>query len=200
MNYRESRSNAADYRTISTVTLQDARRQNNVTELIEMFEKHEHKGQFLEDMSQKQKINSFSEESQKLLVDMNHTEIFELCENSAKLQCHDSQVFSEIGIIYFSCGRNLKYSRSPTTTQKTNCDFTSIPDFVVKKNSSRGPKRDASERQIMFFKAKETLRKRDRQSTGAIQRFSQDGVHKQGTEGHWQSTMSDTGSEDVIVT
>ena len=90
---------------------------------------------------------------------MNHTEIFELCENSAKLQCHDCQAFSETGIIYFSCGRNSKYSRSPTTTQKTNCDITSIPDFVVEKNSSRGPKRDASERQIMFFKAKETLKK-----------------------------------------
>ena len=39
---------------------------------------------FLEDMSQKQEIKRFSEESQKLLVDMNSTEIFELCENSAK--------------------------------------------------------------------------------------------------------------------
>ena len=36
-------------------------------------------------MSQKQEINRFSEESQQLLVDMNFTEIFELCENSAKL-------------------------------------------------------------------------------------------------------------------
>ena len=35
-------------------------------------------------MSQKQEINRFSEESQKLLVDMNSTEIFELVENSAK--------------------------------------------------------------------------------------------------------------------
>ena len=41
---------------------------NNVTKLIEMFEKHE--DQFLEDMSQKQEINGFSEESHKLLDDM----------------------------------------------------------------------------------------------------------------------------------
>ena len=43
-NYGETRSNTADYRvpgfSISTVKLQDARRQNNVTKLIEMFEKH----------------------------------------------------------------------------------------------------------------------------------------------------------------
>ena len=84
----ETRSNTTDYRvpgiSISTMKLQDARRQNNVTKLIEMFEKHQHKEQFLKDMSQKQEINRFSEESQKLLVDMNFTEIFELFENSAK--------------------------------------------------------------------------------------------------------------------
>ena len=108
--------------------------------LIEMFEKHRHKEQFLKDMSQKQEINRFSEESQQLLDDMNLTEIFELCENSAKRQCPDCNSFTEIGIIYCNCGRHLKYSRSPTTLQKTNCDFTSIPGFVIKKNSSRGPK------------------------------------------------------------
>ena len=45
--YGETRSNIADYRvpgiSISTVKLQDARRQNNVTKLFEMFEKHRHK-------------------------------------------------------------------------------------------------------------------------------------------------------------
>ena len=53
----------------------------------------------------------------------------------------------------------MKYERSPTTTQKANCDFTSIPGFVIDKNSSRGPKHGASERQIMSFKAKEMLKK-----------------------------------------
>ena len=138
--------------SISKVKLQDARRQDNVTKLIEMFEKHQQKEQFLEDMSQKQEINKFSEESQKILDDMNQTEIFELCVNSAKLQCLDCNAVSGIGIIYCSCGRNLKYKRSPATFQKANCDLTSIHGFVIKKNSSRGPKHGASERQIMFFK------------------------------------------------
>ena len=114
---------------------------------------------FLKDMSQKQEINKFSEDSQQILVDMNHTEIFELCENCAKHQCLDCNAFSEIGIIYCSCGRNLKYSRSPTTFQKTNCDFTSILGFVIKNNSSRGPKHGVSERQVMFHKAKQMLEK-----------------------------------------
>ena len=84
--------------------LQDARRQNNVTKLVDMFEKHRHMEQFLNDISQKQEINKFSEESQKLLDDMNQTEIFEFSENSAKHQCHDCNAFfSEIGIIHCSC-------------------------------------------------------------------------------------------------
>ena len=147
--------------------LQDARRQNKVTKLIEMFEKHQHKEQFLKDMSHKQEINKFSEESQQLLVDVNHTEIFELCENSEKHQCPpDCNAFSEIGIIYCSCGRNLNYSRSPTTFQKTNCDFTSIPGFVIENNSSRGPKDGVSERQVMFYKAKQMLKKTRRRKHG----------------------------------
>ena len=154
-SYGETRSTTADYRTlgisISTVKLQDARRQNDVTKLIEMFEKHQHEEQFHKDMSQQQEINRFSEESQKLLVD-NHTEIFELFENSAKRQCLDCNAFSEIGVIYCSCGRrNLKYKRTPTTIQKSNCDFTSIPGLVIKKKSSRGPKHGASDRQVNVF-------------------------------------------------
>ena len=162
-SYGETRSNTADYRipgiSISTVKLQDALRQDNVTKLIEMFEKHQHKKQFFKDLSQTQEINRFSEESQKLLVDMNHTEISELCDNSAKHQCPDCNTFWEIGIIWCSCGRNLKYSRSPTTLQKTNCDFTSIPGFAIEKNSSRGPQHGATERQVMFFRAKQMLKK-----------------------------------------
>ena len=66
-SYEETRSNTADYRipgfSISAVKLQVARRQNNVTKLIEMFEKHQHKEQFLKDIGQKQEINRFSKES-----------------------------------------------------------------------------------------------------------------------------------------
>ena len=66
-----------------------------------------YKEQFLQDMSQTQKINRFSEASQRLLKDMNLTEIFELCENTEKLQCPDCKSFTEVGIICCRCGRNL---------------------------------------------------------------------------------------------
>ena len=190
-SYGETRSNTADYRipgmSISTVKMQDARRQNNVTKLIEMFEKHQHKEQFLKDMSPKQEINSFSEESQKLLEDINQTEVSKLCENSAKLQCPDCNSFTEIGIINCSCGRNLKDKRGPTTTLKANCDYSSIPGFVIKKNSSRGPNRGASERQVMFFNAKEMLKKARQSKRGGhptilARWYAQEGYRRSLTE------------------
>ena len=124
-----------------------------------MFQSHQHKEQFLKVMSQTQKINRFSVASRKLLQDMDQTEIFELCENSTNLQCPDCNSFTEIGIIYCHCWRSLKYKRTPTTTQKANNDYSSIPGYIIKKNSSRGPKHGRSERQIMFWKAKDMLRK-----------------------------------------
>ena len=149
-SYGETRSNTADYRvpgfSISTVKLQDARRQHKATKLIDMFGRS-------------------TGSAQQLLVGMNHTEIFELCENSAKLQCPDCSSFTEIWIIHCSCGRNLKYKRSPTTTQKAKCEFSSIPGFGIKSNSSRGPKHGQSVRQIMFFKAKEMLKKARQEKT-----------------------------------
>ena len=38
-------------------------------------------------------------------------------------------------------------------------DFSSIPGFVIKKNSRRGPKHGVSERQVMFYRAKQMLKK-----------------------------------------
>ena len=131
----------------------DEQRQPTVAKLIEKFDSHQYKEQFLKDMSQTQKINKFGEASQKLPKDVDPTEIFELCENTTKLQCLDCNSVTNISFFYCSCGRNLKYKRIPTTFQKDNCDFHSIP------GPSRGPKHGQSGRQNMFFKAKHMLRK-----------------------------------------
>ena len=90
---------------------------------------------------------------------------------------------------------NLKYKRSPTTTQKANCDITSVTGFVIKKNSSWGPEHGASERWC-FSRRSRCLRKQDSQSTGAIRRFSHDGMHKKNTEIRWQK--HDIGEKEVM--
>ena len=86
--------------SISTVQEQDEQRQHKVAQLIEMFQSQKHKDQFVKDMSQTKKINRFSEASKELLKDVNHTEIFELCENSKKLQCPDCNSSTDSGIIF----------------------------------------------------------------------------------------------------
>ena len=60
-SYGKNRSNNADYRipgiSISTAGCTVV---SDATMLIEMFEKHQHKEQFLEDMSQKQEIRTIA--------------------------------------------------------------------------------------------------------------------------------------------
>ena len=162
-SFLETGCNIVDYRvpviSLSTVQQQDEQRQHTVAKMFEKFQSHQHKEQFLKYMSQTQKINRFSKASKKLQQEMDQTEIFELCENSTKLQCFDCNSFTEIGIISCSCGRNLNTSQSPTTFQQDNYDFNSIPGYIIRKNSSRGPTHGQSERQMMFFKAKDMLRK-----------------------------------------
>ena len=123
------------------------------------FENHKHKESFIQDLRQTEKINKFSKESKDLIADKNNTEIFELCDNSSKQQCLDCNAYWEIGIIYCSCGRNMQSTRSPTEFDQHNRDVTSIPGCVIKKNSSRGAKHGASERQNMYYHAKQMLNK-----------------------------------------
>ena len=53
---------------LSAVEQQDTTCENKVKRLIEKFENHKHKELFLQDLSQTQKINKFSKESQDLTI------------------------------------------------------------------------------------------------------------------------------------
>ena len=117
---------------LSAVKHQNTTRENKVKRLIEQFENHKHEESFIQDLRQTKKINKFSKESQDLIADMNNTEIFELCENSSKQQCPCCNAYWEMGIIYCSCGRNMKSTRSPTEFDQNNRDVTSIPGYVIK--------------------------------------------------------------------
>ena len=162
-SYGEICNNTVDHRIsgvlVSAVEPQNTTREIKVKRLIEKFENHKHKESFIQDLSQTQKINKFSRESQDVIADLNNTEIFELCENSSKQECPVCNAYWEIGIIYCSCGRNMKSTRSPTEFDKNNRDVTSILGYVIKKNSSRGAKRGPSERQKMCHQAKQMLKK-----------------------------------------
>ena len=162
-SYEETCNNTVDHRIagvpLSAVEPQNTIRENKVKRLIEKFEKHKNKDSLIQDLRQTEKMNEFSKESQDLIADMNNTEIFEFCENSSKQQCPDCNAYWEMGIIYCSCGRTMKSTRSPTEFDQNNRDVTSILGYVIKKNRSRGAKHGASERQKMYFHAKQMLEK-----------------------------------------
>ena len=154
-SYGETCNRTVDHRIagvpLSAVEPQNTTRENKVKRLIEKFENHKNKNSLIQDLIQTEKINKFSKESQDLI----DIEIFELCENSSKQQCPDCGAYWEMGRIYCSCGRNMKSTRSPTEFEQNNRDVTSIPGYVIKKNHSRGAKHGASERQKMYFQAKQ---------------------------------------------
>ena len=151
---------------LSAIEDQKTTRENKVKRLIENFENHTHKESFIQNLRQTEKINKFSKESQELIADMNNTEIFELCEHSSKQQCPDCNACWEMGIIYCSCGRNMNASRSPTEFDQNNRDVTSIPGYVIKKNSSPEAKHGASERQKMYYHAKQMFKKARQEKHG----------------------------------
>ena len=77
----------------------------------------------------------------------------------------------------------MKSSRSPTEFDQKNRDVTSIPGNVIKKNSSRGAKHGPSERQKMYYQAKQMLKKKHvSKSTNATQRYFHDGTPVNRTE------------------
>ena len=125
-------NNTVDYRIsgvpLSAVDWQNTKRENKVKKLIEKFENLKHKESFIQDLSQTQKINKFSKESQDLIADLNNNEMFELRENSSKQQCPDCNAYWELCITYCSSGRNMKSTRSPTAFDQNNRDVTSILD------------------------------------------------------------------------
>ena len=127
--------------------------------MIQQFESHPNKESFLQDLNQTEMINMFSGKSQKLIADMNNTEIFEMCETSSKNQCPECNLHWEIGIVYCTCGGCLKPSQRTNEFDMNNYDVLSIPGDVIKKNNSRGAKRGPSEQQRRYCKVKGMLQK-----------------------------------------
>ena len=65
----------------------------------------------------------------------------------------------------------MQSTRSPTEFDQNNRDVTSIPGYVIDKNSSRGAKHGPSEGQKMYYQAKQMLKK---SPTGKARRQSND--------------------------
>ena len=101
---------------LSAVEQQNTTRKNNVKRLIEKFENHKHKESFIQELSQTQKINKFSEESQNLINDQ------DLRFLRKKQQWIDCNACWEIAMICCSCGRNVKFAESNSVTSLQSLD------------------------------------------------------------------------------
>ena len=84
---------------LSVVEKQDINRKDKVKTLIQLFENHPNKESFLLDLKQTEKINKFSEKSQKLIADMNNTGIFEFVRPLPKGNAPDCNLHGEVGIV-----------------------------------------------------------------------------------------------------
>ena len=163
---------------------------DNVTKLIEMFEKHQHKEQFLNDMSRKQEINRFSEESQKLLVDMNPQRSSNFARILKNFNVLIAIPLRKSGSLFVVAGEISSTKRSPITTQKANDDYTSMPGFLSLSRTSLENQSTANlNDKSCSSRRRRFLRKQDKKNMAAFRRFFQDGMHKKDTEGHWRSRI-----------
>ena len=199
---RETWCNNVDYRIPgiphSAVQQQDTNRKETDKKLIQQFENHPNKESFLQDLNKTEESNDFCEMSQKLIADMNNTEIFELCETSSTKQCTDCALYRQNGTVYCSCGRSLKTSKGPnSSTRRTTTPYL-FPVTSSKKNLMHGAKHGASERQRLFYWAWRCCRKLANQSMVVPKPSWKDGRHMRITEslcqilGGPRSTLSNT--------
>ena len=61
----------------------------------------------------------------------------------------------------------MKSSERPTEFEQNNNDVTSIPGYVIKKNSSRGAKHGPSERQRMYYQVEQMLKRARQKKHGS---------------------------------
>ena len=184
-SYGEICNNTVDHRIsgvpLSAVEPQNTTRENKVKRLIEKFENHKHKESFIQDLSQTQKINKFRKESQDLIPDMTNTKIFELCENSSKQQCPDCNAIAavdEIGI-----PRRVQQSSTRTTvTSPKSLDMWSRKTAVVEWSM------DLLKDKRCITRRDGCLKRPDRESTDATQRYLRNGTPANCTESHCQTS------------
>ena len=83
-----------------------------VRELVKKIESHPHRQALQADLQQNNAYNPFSEKSKKMIRDMGNVELFELCETIPKVQCSESLLYWNQGIVYYTCGHLWRESES----------------------------------------------------------------------------------------
>ena len=115
---------------------------------------------FLQDLNKTEEIDTFSEKSKK--VDHRTWAIRRSSSFAKHLPRNNAPIVHYIGKLALYTGHVGTCpipSQSTKKLDKKNCDTLLIPGYVIQKNITRGAKHGASERQRMYYKAKEMLQK-----------------------------------------
>ena len=102
-----------------------------VRELVKKIESHLHREALQADLEQNNIHNPFSNNSKAMIREMGKVELFELCETIPKVQCSQSLLYWNQGVIYCTCGHFLVESESRTKFNKPTLDALSIPHYVL---------------------------------------------------------------------
>ena len=94
-----------------------------VRELVKKIESHPHREALRADLQQINAYNPFSDDSKAMIREMDNVELFELCETIPKVQCSQSLLYWNQGVICCACGHLLVESESSQKNQqiKTGC-------------------------------------------------------------------------------
>ena len=89
--------------------------------------------------------------------DWENIELFELGQVSTKIQCPSCAKYWPEGLLC-TCGICLRPSKEQKRKMKDQFEILSIPQYIVKKNCSRGAKHGRTQEQYDHFKANESTR------------------------------------------
>ena len=82
-----------------------------------------------------------------MIREMGNVELFELCETLPKVQCSQSLLYWNQGVICRICGHLLVESESRRKLNKLRLDALSVPHYVIKKERPRGASHGKTEAQ-----------------------------------------------------
>ena len=79
----------------------------SVRELIQKIENHPNRHALQRDLQQSQSFNPFSQESKQMIHELGNIELCELLDMEPKAQCKVCLSYSDVGIVYCTCGHFL---------------------------------------------------------------------------------------------
>ena len=118
---------------------------SRVRELVKKIESHPHRQHLQADLQQSNAYNPYSEKSKKMIQDMDHAELFELCEIIPKMQCSECFLYWNQGIVYCTCGHLVRENQSSRGILRWTLDLLSIPNYVFKKERPHGNRHGKTE-------------------------------------------------------